>query len=167
MNISAQFKGIIGPDAVQYVYDRLTAVVGDFLEADKVIDAAYGDRSTLVAQRIQLETEIKLDESDALMKIQGEGKSQYVIINGQTTYLSNEQIRDAFRRTVTKDKREELAKVESQLARIDVEIARAKDKYRTAADAADSLKAAAAVQAASLTMIGKAYEPGLAVKPTA
>lgn len=162
MNLSSQFKGVIGPDAVQYVYDRLTAVVGDFLEADKAIEAAYGDRANLAAKKVELETEIKLDESDALMAIQGEGKSAYVEIGGQKTYLTNEQARDAYRRTVTKVKREELAKVESQIVKIDIEIARAKDKYKTAADAADSLKATAAVQAALLTTIGKAYDPGVA-----
>lgn len=161
MKLSEQFKGVIGPDAVQYIYDRLTAVVGDFLEADKVIEAAYGDRATLAARKVELDTEIKLDESDALMAVQGEGKSAFVEINGQRTFLSNEQARDAYRRTVTKAKREELAKVESQIARIDIEVARAKDRYRTAADAADSLKATAAVQAALLTTIGKAYDPAV------
>lgn len=161
MNLSTQFKGVIGPDAVQYIYDRLTAVVGDFLDADKAIEAVYGDRANLAARKVELETEIKLDESDALMAIQGEGKNAFVVIDGHTTYLSNEQIRDAYRRTVTKTKREELGKIESQIARIDIEIARAKDRYRTAADAADSLKATAAVQAALLTTIGKAYDPAV------
>jgi hypothetical protein len=77
------------------------------------------------------------------------------MIGDQRTFLTNEQARDAYRRTVTKVKREKLGQVESQIARIDIEIARAKDKYKTAADAADSLKATASVQASLLNAIAK------------
>lgn len=155
MNIQDQFKGVIGPEATQYIFDRLTAVVGDFLEADKAIDVAYANRADLAAEKVKLETEIKLDESEALMQIQGSGKDIYVMIGDTKQYLPNEQVRDAYRRNVTKDKRSRLAQMESQIAKIDVEIARAKDRYKTSADAADVLKATAAVQASLLNLISK------------
>ena len=155
MNLQDQFKGIIAPAQLEYTADRLKAVIGDFMEADAAVEASYKDRGDLMARRVQLETEIKLDESDALMQIEGEGKTAFAMVGDKKVVMSNEQVRDAYRRTYTRKQREELATVDAQLARIDVDVMKSKDRYKTAADAADSLKAVANVQASLLTTLGK------------
>ncbi|HWT74561.1 MAG TPA: hypothetical protein VN258_07555 [Mobilitalea sp.] len=155
MSIENQLKGIITADELQYTQDRLKAVVDSFLEADVAVEAAYKNRAELMERKTRLDTEIKLDEADALMRIEGEGKTAYAMIGDKKIVLSNDQVRDAYRRTYTKDKRTELAQIEAQLARIEIEIMKAKDKYKTAADAAATLQAVAAVQAAALNTLAK------------
>jgi len=155
MNKDCLQTGVVSLESIKYIADRLDVVIGDFLKEGENIDKAYKDKADLVKRREQLLTSIKLDESTALMEIEGEGKTQFVYIKGVKTFLPNETARDAYRRSVTGTERTLLANISGEIASIDCEIARAKDRYKVAADAADSLKATAAVQAALLNFYSK------------
>ncbi len=80
------------------------------------------------------------------MQIQGEGRSQYVIWKGEKIALTNDTLRDSYRRSAAESEHRQLANVKAQLAEIEVNIMAAKDMYATAKEATDLLKAKAHVQ---------------------
>ncbi|MDJ1630998.1 hypothetical protein QNN00_14255 [Bacillus velezensis] len=61
-------------------------------EGEKV-DSAYGERARLMKEKTTLETAVQLKEAEAIMQIQGEGRSQYVIWKGEKIALTNDTLR--------------------------------------------------------------------------
>ncbi|MCR9040904.1 hypothetical protein QRX25_10645 [Bacillus sp. L381] len=140
------YDSVIAPDNVQFVAQTIDAAIEDIVEAGQKVDAAYGERASLLKQKTTLETAVQLKEAEAIMQIQGEGRSQYVIWNGEKIALTNDTLRDSYRRSAAESEHRQLADVKAQLAEIEVNIMAAKDAYATAKEAADLLKAKAHVQ---------------------
>ncbi|MCY8609932.1 hypothetical protein G3M81_12540 [Bacillus paralicheniformis] len=140
------YDSVASPENVDFVVRTIDAAIEDVVEAGKKINAAYGDRASLMRRKAQIETEIQLKEAEAIMSIRGEGRNQYVEVNGEKVALTNDTLRDAYRRTASKVERQELAGITAQLAKIEVELMAAKDDYATAKETADLLKARAHVQ---------------------
>lgn len=151
--VPAEYFKILGPEGLDYTFSALDSAVTSQLEAGAKREAAHRDRSDLVRRRAQLETSIKLTEAEAIMNIVGTGKDAYVMIGDKMTYMPNDTARDAYRRTVSKADREELAQVNGEIAAIEADIVRAKDTWDTAKEASDTLRARANAQAALLNFL--------------
>lgn len=151
--VPAEYFKILGPEGLDYTFTALDSAVSSQLEAGNKREAAHRDRSDLVRRRAQLETSIKLTEAEAIMNIVGTGKDAYVMVGEKMTYMPNDTARDAYRRTVSKVEREELAKVNGEIAAIEADIVRAKDGWDTAKEASDTLRAMANAQAALLNFL--------------
>jgi hypothetical protein len=72
------------------------------------------------------------------------------VVNGKTVALGNGETRDAYRRLTTKDLRNERAKIEGEIARIDVLIQKANTEYTIIRDAGAKIEAKANVFAGLL-----------------
>lgn len=151
--IPAEFLQILNPGEIAATVDQLDAAVQAVVEKGEAKEAAYQEKPGLLRKRTQLETDVKITEAGALMQVQGSGRDQYVVIAGTKTYLSNDQARDAFRRMESKAQREELAQVNGEINALDIGIQKATDAWYTAKEAADSIRAKAAVQAALLNFL--------------
>jgi len=151
--IPAEFLQILNPNEIAATVDQLDAAVQAVVEKGGAKEAAYQEKPHLLRRRTQLETDVKITEAGALMKVEGEGRNQYVVIAGTKTYLSNDQARDAYRRMESKAQREELAQVNGEINALDIGIQKATDAWYTAKEAADSIRAKANLQAALLTFL--------------
>lgn len=151
--IPAEFNRIIAPERLDEVMVDLQVSINELITKGEAKEAAYGHKPDLLRQKAQLETAVKLTEAEAMGKIQGEGKSQYVVIAGEKMFLTNDQTRDAYRRTASKTEREALAKVTGELGAVDVDVFRATDGWYTAKEAADKVQAKANLQAALLNFL--------------
>lgn len=151
--IPAEYIPVIAADKLANTVAELDAGIADILKAGQAKEAAYANKRDLIKQKVQLETEVKLAESEALMEIKGEARSQYVVIAGEKVALNNDTARDAYRRMASKELREKLAEVEGEIAAIDVDIARASDSWYSSKDANDSIRAKAHVQGSLLEFL--------------
>lgn len=152
-SIPAEHIPVLEAHKIKDTLDQLDAAVADVLEAGKNNEAAYKEKADLLRRRTTLENDVKITEAQAIMEIRGEARSQYVMVGSEKVALSNDQARDAYRRMASKDQRIELAKVEAEIAAIDVEIFKAKEKWNAAQEANHSIRAKAAVQAALLQFL--------------
>ncbi|MER1275518.1 hypothetical protein RJD11_12260 [Bacillus velezensis] len=144
--VPAGYDSVVSPENVQFVIQAIDAAVADVVAEGEKVDSAYGERARLMKEKTTLETAVQLKEAEAIMQIQGEGRSQYVIWKGEKIALTNDTLRDSYRRSAAESEHRQLANVKAQLAEIEVNIMAAKDMYATAKEAADLLKAKAHVQ---------------------
>jgi len=134
---AGQYHELVTPEKISEGLYFVDQAVGDLLTSGKTVQEAYANRAEIVKQITQLETSIELDEAEAFMMADG----NKVQIDGKTVTLSNDKMRDAYRKYVTRQPRTKLAELESELKRIEIEIAKAKDNQDTAKQSADILKA--------------------------
>lgn len=146
--LPVQFLGVLEPQKIYRVMEGLDASISDIMQLGKELEAAYANRAELIRQKMEINDEIKLVESEAIMNIRGDARSQYVLIGNEKVALSNEQARDAYRRLSSKEQRIRLTPVEAQLEYIDAEISRIKDKQSTIREANENLRAKAYAVAA-------------------
>jgi RNA-splicing ligase RtcB len=151
--IPAEHVGAIAPIKIQDTLAQLDAAIADILEISKEKEAAYQDKAERLRARTMFDTEINLVESEALMNICGDGKEAHVIVNGEKVAMTNDTMRDAYRKLASKDARQKKAVEDAQLARIDTELARINERLQAAKDTAEALKAKANVQAALLNFL--------------
>lgn len=151
--IPAEFIPVIAANKIADTIAELNAGIDDILKVGQAKEAAYANKKELIKQKLELDTEIKLAESDAIMEIRGEARSQYVMIEGEKVMLGNDQARDAYRRMASKDLRRQLAQIEGQIAAIDVDIAKANDNWYSSKDANDNIRAKARVQSSLLEFL--------------
>lgn len=151
--IPAEFLQVLNPNEIAATVDQLDAAVQAVVEKGEAKEATYGEKPQLMKRRTQLETDVKLTEANALMQVQGEGRNQYVVIDGVKSYLGNDQARDAYRRMMSKESREELARINAEINAVDIELQKATDSWYTAKEAADSIRAKANLQAALLNFL--------------
>ncbi len=151
--IPAEFMQLLSPAALAETMDSLDRAISAEAAASDAKEASYGHKGDLLRQKTQLETSIKLTEAEAMSKVQGEGKSQYVNISGEKLFLTNDQTRDAYRRMVSKTDREELARINGELGRIEVDQFKATDAWYGAKGVADSVGKKADLQAALLNFL--------------
>lgn len=152
-SLPAEHTPVLSPEKIQDTLLQLDSAVSDVLKAGEELDEAYGERAELGKRRVQLETDVKLTEAEAIMLIEGEARSQYVVVGDKKVALNNDTARDAYRRMAAKPQREELAKINAELHSIEVNIEQAKEKRNTAKEANDSVRARANIQAALLNFL--------------
>ena len=152
--IPAEYIPVISAKMLERTVSELDAGIEDILKAGQAKETAYANKRELIKRKYQLDTEIDLVEADAFMLIEGEARSQYVMIGDKKVALGNDQARDAYRRTSSKELRQQMAAVEGEIAAIDTEIAKAQDKWYTAKDANDNVRAKANIQASLLQFLG-------------
>lgn len=151
--IPAEYIPIISSQVLESTLIELNAGMDDILKAGQAKEAVYANKRELIKAKLRLDTEIKLAESEAIMEIRGEARSQYIMVGTEKVTLGNDQARDAYRRMAAKDLRTEMARVEGELAAIDVDLAKANDCWYCSKDANDNIRAKASVQASLLNFL--------------
>jgi len=150
-DLSSEYTSLITLNAIQQTLDQLDICSHDVVEKSGAQKDVFQKKSPLLKRKFELETAVKLTEADAFMLIDSSGK--FVVVNGQQIPLSNDVMRDAYRRQASKEQRKELATVNGDLASIDVDMQQAKDALYGAKDALESAKAKAGLQAALLLFL--------------
>lgn len=149
-NINKDFTNFLSEEELKATCLQLDATVAEVIEIGTEREGCYGDRAALMKRARELQTEIQLAESDAIMQIQGTGKDAFGIVDGRPVYLTNDTARDAYRRNASKAQRIELAEVEGKLAEIEGRIMKINDTFNAKIEARRSIQAKANLQAAYL-----------------
>lgn len=140
---AGQYHELVKPEQIKDDLHLLQQAILDITAAGENLDKAYANRRELVKEIHNLETDIELDEAEAFMMLDG----NKVQMDGRTVTLSNDKMRDSYRKYVTRDKRSKLAVLEAELKAIEIDIYKAKDKWDEAKEAAELIKARCYVQA--------------------
>lgn len=140
---AAGYSELIKPEKVQDAVELIDRTVQDVAEAGRLVEFAYGDKRSLIKQIANLQTSIELTEAEAFMQLDGNS----VVIDGKKVTLSNDKLRDMYRKYVSREERKRLAELESELKAIEVDIFKAKDRWEEAKTNADLIKSRAHVQA--------------------
>ena len=151
--IPAEHIPVISADMLEKTVRQLDRALNDVQTAGARKEAAYQNKADLFRQQTSMETEVKLAEADAFMRIEGEGRDQYVMEGSRKVPLNNDAARDAFRRRSSAGERRQLADLNAQINAIDVGIATAGDAWFTAKEAVESIRAKANLQAALLNFL--------------
>lgn len=157
-HIPSVYTPVVSEDQILNTVSQLDAAVSEMLEAGKKQEETYQNKAELVRRARQLETEIKLTETDAIIQIVGTGKDAYGIVadaagNPVKMPLTNDTQRDAYRRHHSADLRKELSRVEADIRAIEVSQVKAREDYDTRKQAVECIRAKAALQAAALTYL--------------
>ena len=148
---TTEFTDLLTKDALQTTMLQLDAAVNDIIAVGKERETVYGNRAELMKLARQLQTEIELVESEAIMNIKGSGKDATATLpDGRTVYLTNDTARDAYRKNASAYQRKQLATTEAELEKIGADLFRLGDKYNESAAVSHSLQAKARLQAAML-----------------
>lgn len=98
------------------------------------------NNSTLLERQKALHNDLKFTESQAFMDLDFEGKTQIAVVNDKAIALTNDRMRDAYKRISSSVIREELAKVEGAIAANNEIIAYIKDCLSAASIAMEYVK---------------------------
>jgi len=140
----------VDDDKLQASLYQLDTGVGDILAAGTAVEASYQNKAEMVKRSRQLETEIQLAEAGAIMEIQGTGKDAFAVVGGKKIAITNDQSRDAYRHTISRELRAEKATVDASITKLDIDIIRAKDGYNAKLEAFHGIRVKANLQAAIL-----------------
>lgn len=151
--IPAEFIQVISPVALEQVIDQLEVTGTELVKTGQAKEASTNGKGELLKKKRILETAIKLTESEAIMQIQGSGKDAFVEVNGVRQNVGTESLKDAYRRNCSASQRQELASVEADIMSIEAGAIQANDAWFTAKEAAENVRAKAAVQAALLNFL--------------
>lgn len=146
---AGQYHDLVTPEKLTDDLHLLQHSLKDIADAGQAVDDAYANRRELVKQKHQLETSIELDEAEAFMMLDG----NKVQMDGRTVTLSNDKMRSAYQKYVTRESLKQLAEVESELKAIEIDLYKAKDKWEEAKQSADLIKARTHVQANLLNFL--------------
>jgi hypothetical protein len=138
------YAGILQPEKLQSSIDLIDAQITDVSDAGAALEEAYGELGSLKKELTKVETSIKIDEATAFMNV---GADNSVSIDGKTIKLSNNEMRDQYKRYVTKEQRQEKARIEGEIQQLEVGLQQAKDRQAEAKEVADLIKAKAYAQA--------------------
>ena len=120
------YSHIIKPENIESVNTTVDAALADLVTIEQEVQQAYGNRAELVKAVKQLEGDIKLKEAGAFMQI---GVDNTVEIDGNKVKLANAEMRDMYRRYVSRESRQQLSNLEADLAQVDCQIALMKDRW--------------------------------------
>lgn len=151
--IPAEHIPVISTDALEKTVRQLEWALSEVQKAGDKKEAAYQDKAYLVTQQHLFDASVKLAEADAFMRIEGEGRDQYVYEEDKKVLLNNDAARDAFRRRASGEERRQLSNFTAKLSARDVEIAKASDAWFTAKETAENIRAKAYLQAALLNFL--------------
>ena len=149
-NINKDFIEVLSNEELKATQLQLDTAVSELIEIGTQRESVYGDKAVLAKRARELQTEIQLAESDAIMNVQGSGKDAYGIIGNRNIFLTIDTARDAYRREASRKEREELAQVEGQLDKINTELFKITDSFNAKAEALRGIQAKARLQAALL-----------------
>lgn len=149
----AEYIPVLSPDEVEKTIRNLDQALDWVVNAGRKKEGTYQDKAGLVKQQTTMEAAVKLAEAEAFMKIEGEGRDQYVMEEGKKIPLNNDASRDAFRRRASAEERRQAANLTAQINAIDVELAEAGDAWFTAKEAVETIRAKAYLQAALLNFL--------------
>lgn len=149
---------VVTDEQIINTVSQLDAAVADLLEAGRKQEETYQNKADLVKKARQLETEIQLVETDAVINIVGTGKDAYGMVtdskgNAVKMPLNNDTQRDAYRRHFSADLRREQARVEAEIKAIEVAQFKAREDYDAKKQAVECIRAKASLQAAALTYL--------------
>lgn len=148
---------VVTDEQIINTISQLDASVADILEAGRKNEETYRNKAELVRRARQLETAIKLTESEAICTIVGTGKDAYgfVLMEGKQVKVActNDTQRDAFRRSFSAAERKELAEVEAEIKAIEVAQFKAREDYDAKKEALACIRVKAELQAAALTYL--------------
>ena len=145
-----EFTKLLSDDELQATALQLDTAISEVVAAGERRESVYGEKATLMKRGRELQTEIKLAESNAIMQIQGNGKDAFAIVDGRKIFLTNDTTRDAYRREASRAERTELATVEGKIIQIDIELGKANDTFNTKVEALRGIQSKARLQAALL-----------------
>lgn len=151
----SQYLPVISAEKLADTLAQLDASTSDIIEKAKAREAVYGEKLTLIKRKRELETAIELKESESIMEIRGEARSQYVMKNGEKISLTNEESRKAYARMASAEERRQLAEVEAELLQIEQQAFWKKDEYDAAVKAGDQVQAKSYLQAGLLNLLGR------------
>lgn len=146
--------GVLHPKVIENTIRQLDGCISDVIEAGDKRESAYQHIGELRGQIRELETEIELTESQAFMQLVYEGKSVSAMLDGVKVPLNNDAMRSAYKKTVTKDLRTEMANLEAQIAKIQTGIDKATQDWETATVASKMVARKADIQAKLLEYAG-------------
>lgn len=142
-NVQA-YSSLIAPERLLAVANLTDATIADVSTAGEVVEKAYGRRGELIRAITQLDGTIQLTEAEAFMKID---EKNVVEVDGKPVKLANSEMRDMYRRYVTRDLRKQLHEKQAELKEIEVNVFKAKERYDEAKVVADMVIAKSSVQA--------------------
>lgn len=151
--IPTEYIPVLDPLAVQRTLEQLDASSNEVLNAIKGSEEEFEKRKELLQERETLLTEIELVESEAIMALRGEPKSQYVMIGEEKVSLTNDTARDAYRKTSSKEERKRLAQVNTELVAIDANASRIKDYWNDRKAVYDNIRRKSELQASLLNFL--------------
>lgn len=138
-----QYESLITPEKIQFVNNLVDATLQDVTNLEDEVEKAYGERASLVKAVKQLDGAIQLEEANAFMMI---GADNVVDIDGRKVKLSNGEMRDMYRRFVSRDLRKQRTEKEADLAEIESKIALLKDRWEVVKSSANLVEARAWAQ---------------------
>ena len=147
--IPAGYTNLVSADQIDYILRQSESAAQDVVAAGGKNEDLYKQRGDLLKQISEKETEIKVDESMAFMEV----VDNVVEIDGRKTKLNNGEMRDAYRRYVSREQRKQLAELQGDLKKVESQIEGNKEEYQAAKDAADLIKAKAHVSAGLLNFL--------------
>ncbi|NIK67902.1 hypothetical protein [Paenibacillus sp. BK720] len=151
--LPAEFYRMLSPEQIEATAYALDSSLDDIIAKGQAREDVYKNRGELVRKRIALENEIKTIEAEAIINGNSDGK--VITWEDQKYPFNNDLARDAFRRTVSRDKRKELAEVEGEIAALEFESFKARDGWETVIQASESARMKARVQAHLLEWLSK------------
>lgn len=151
--IPTEFIPILDPLKIQETISQLDASSSEVLNAIKGSEGEFEIRKGLLKEKELLATEIELVEAEALMQLRGEAKSQFVMIGDEKVAITNDQARDAYRKTSSKAERKKLSEVSAELAAIDAQAAREKDYWNDRKAVYDNIRTKGKLQASLLDFL--------------
>jgi len=144
MTNAQAYNAMIAPEKLLSVSNLVDATIEDLTAAGEAVENAYGERASLVKAIVQLEGAIQLTEAEAFMQID---EKNGVIVDDKPVKLANSEMRDMYRRYVSRDLRKELTEKQADLKEIEIHIFKAKERYDESKVVADMVIAKAYVQA--------------------
>lgn len=151
--IPAEFIPVLDPLRVQETLSQLDASSSEVLNAIKGSEEEFEKRKQLLSERETVQSEIELAEAEAIMQIRGGKGDQFVLIGEEKVALTNDQARDAYRKTSSKDLRKRLAEINAELVAIDANAQREKDYWNDRKAVYDNIRRKADLQAALLLFL--------------
>lgn len=148
--VEPEFLKTVNANNIDTTFQQLDRSLQLVLDRGEEHQDLYKNRGQLLHEKMLLETDVKLTEANAIMKIQGNGKDQYVLDGEIKIPLTNETARDAYRRKSSATARQRLATVEAELAKIESDIWKSKDTWGAVKETLDILRAKANLQTALL-----------------
>lgn len=137
-----QYDSIITPEKIQYVNSLVDATLEDVSTLEDQIEKTYGDRASLVKAIKNLDGEIEVTEATAFMQLNGDT----VEVDGKNVKLSNDKLRDMYRKYVSRELRKEKTEKEADLAEIESNLALLKDRWDMVKSSANLVEARAWAQ---------------------
>lgn len=140
---AGNYHSLVSPDKLAEDLQLYHNALLDISAAGKAVEETYKNKSSIVKQLTQINTSIELTEAEAFMQLEG----NKVEVDGKIVTLSNDKMRDMYRKYTSRAERKRLAELEADLKEIEIETFKAKDRWEEAKLSAEMIKSRAYVQA--------------------